>query len=63
MRQHVRQPPPRLDEIVGGAPWCTPYMLALVGGALVKEPEHRYQSAEQMIAVLDDAFASIDHVP
>jgi serine/threonine-protein kinase len=62
MRQHVRQPPPRLDEITQGAPWCTPYMLALVGGALVKEPEHRYQSAEQMIAVLDDAFASIDHV-
>jgi len=63
MRQHVRQPPPRLDEITPGAPWCTPYMLALVGGALVKEPEHRYQSAAQMIAVLDDAFASIDHVP
>ena len=63
MRQHVRQPPPRLDELTHGAPWCTPYMLALVGGALVKEPEHRYQTAAQMIAVLDDAFGSIDHVP
>jgi serine/threonine-protein kinase len=60
MRQHVRQPPPRLDDLTGGAPWCTPALLALVGGALVKEPEHRYQTAAQMIAVLDDAFSSLD---
>jgi serine/threonine-protein kinase len=62
MRQHVRQPPPRLDELTRGAPWCTPALLALVGGALVKEPEHRYQSAAQMMMVLDDAFASLDHL-
>ena len=63
MRQHVRQQPPRLDDLTGGAAWCTPHVMALVGGALVKEPEHRFQTAAQMTAVLDDAFASIDHVP
>ena len=60
MRQHVRQQPPRLDELTRGAAWCTPPLLALVGGALVKEPEHRYQTAAQMMAVLDDAFGSLD---
>jgi serine/threonine-protein kinase len=60
MRQHVRQPPPRLDELMPTARWVTPALLALIGGALVKEPEHRYQTAAQMIAVLDDAFASLD---
>jgi serine/threonine protein kinase len=61
MRAHVRTPPPRLDETVN-APWVTPPLCALVAGALEKVPEHRFQSAQQMIALLDDAFGSLDAV-
>ena len=61
MRHHVRTPPPRLDQVVRAA-WTTPTLEALVGGALVKEPERRYQTAQQMMAVLDDAFSSLDAV-
>ena len=60
MRLHAKLPPPRLDELTHGAPWCTPQLVALVEGALMKEPDHRFASAQVMIAALDDAFASLD---
>jgi serine/threonine-protein kinase len=62
MRMHAKQPPPRLDEITGGAAWCTPQVIALFEGALIKDPAHRFASAQIMMAALDDAFRSIDHV-
>jgi hypothetical protein len=42
--------------------WCTPQLAALVGGALAKQPAHRFPSAEAMIAALDDAFGSLDRL-
>ncbi len=62
MRLHAKAPLPRLDEIVGRARWCTPQIVALVEGALVKHPDHRFKDAAQMIAALDDAFRSLDQV-
>ena len=62
MRLHAKAPPPRLDVFTGGAPWVTPQLCALVEGALVKDPKHRFPSADVMIAALDDAFYSIDHL-
>src|SRR5207237_4459046 len=53
MRLHAKAPPPRLDVFTGGAPWATPQVCALVEGALVKEPKHRFPSADVMIAALD----------
>jgi eukaryotic-like serine/threonine-protein kinase len=60
MRLQVKQPPPRLDVASGGAAWATPELVALVEGALVKAPEHRFPTAAAMIAALDVAFASLD---
>jgi serine/threonine-protein kinase len=62
MKMHVRDTPPRLDAASGHAAWATPALVALVEGALVKEPKHRFPTAEAMIAALDHAFASIDHL-
>ena len=62
MRMQVKSPPPRLDMFAKQEPWCTPQLIALVEGALIKEPEHRFASAEIMMSALDDAFLSIDHV-
>jgi serine/threonine-protein kinase len=59
---HVKAPPPGLREATGGAPWCTPELVVLVEGALAKDPAHRFQSADAMIAALDDAFYSLDRV-
>jgi hypothetical protein len=61
MRMHVKQPAPRLDSRIT-APWLTPELIALVDGALIKEPENRFARADVMIAALDDAFASLDRV-
>ena len=36
--------------------------VALVEGSLVKNPDHRFKNVPQMIAALDDAFGSIDHL-
>jgi hypothetical protein len=60
---HVKMPPPRLDQVAPDAPWCTPELIALVEGALVKEPAHRFASTDDMIKAIDTAFFSIDHVP
>jgi len=62
MRLHAKQRPPRLDEVVSNAPWVTPPLLALVEGALIKNPDDRFPNAQVMIAVLDDAFQSLDLV-
>ena len=63
MRLHVKVAPPRLDDLVDGAPWCTPAVLAVIDGALRKEAAPRFASASAMVAALDVAFASIDHLP
>jgi len=62
MRLHAKQPPPRLDEVTRGAPWCTPQLIALVEGALIKDPEQRFPSTAVMMMALEDAFRSLDHV-
>jgi hypothetical protein len=63
MRMQVKSPPPRLDMFAKQQPWCTPQLIALIEGALIKDPEHRFPSAAIMMSALDDAFVSIDHVP
>jgi serine/threonine protein kinase len=63
MRMQVKAPPPRVDMFAKGGAWSTPELNALVDGALAKSPDDRFASAEQMMAALDDAFRSLDHVP
>jgi serine/threonine protein kinase len=63
MRMQVKSPPPRLDMFAKTEPWCTPQLIALIEGALIKDPDHRFASATIMMSALDDAFVSIDHVP
>jgi hypothetical protein len=46
-----------------GAAWCTPELVTFVDGGLTKNPDHRFASAEAMMAALDQAFVSLDHVP
>jgi eukaryotic-like serine/threonine-protein kinase len=62
MTLHVKARTPRIDEVTDNAPWATPEVCALVEGALVKDPAHRFASAPIMMAALDDAFYSIDHL-
>jgi serine/threonine-protein kinase len=62
MRMQAKMAPPRLDKLTHGAPWCTPQVMALVEGALSKEPDNRFPSAQVMTAALDDAFQSLDQV-
>jgi serine/threonine-protein kinase len=63
MRMQVKAPPPRLDMLAKRAPWCTPQLTVLLDVALSKDPEQRFASAQVMMQAIDDAFASIDHVP
>jgi hypothetical protein len=60
---HLRVPPPKLDEICRGAPWCTPQVLTLVETALAKDREARYPIALAMMGAVDEAFASLQHLP
>ena len=62
MALQAKATPPRLDKVTSGAEWATPQLCALVEGALLKEPSHRFASAAAMVAALDDAFYSIDHL-
>jgi eukaryotic-like serine/threonine-protein kinase len=62
MRMQVRAPVPRLDTVMPEPAWCTPQLIALVEGALSKEPDHRFPSAAVMMAALEDAFVSLDAV-
>ena len=62
LKAHVKTPTPSLYAATGNAPWCTPQLVALVEGALAKEPDRRFASAEVMTAVLDEAFRSLEGV-
>ena len=62
MGMHAKAPVPRLDQFTQRAAWATPALCALIAGALIKDPAHRFRSAHDMIAVLDEAFYSIDHL-
>jgi serine/threonine-protein kinase len=65
MRLHISQAPPRLADAVPGAAatWATPALEALVARALAKRPDDRFAGATAMIAALDEAFRSLDHLP
>jgi serine/threonine-protein kinase len=56
MRLHAKAVPPALRDFMRDAP---PELVALVDGALVKDPAHRFASAQQMIALLDAGFAAL----
>ena len=60
MRLHAKAPPPRLDELSARAAWATPALVALVDGALAKDPGKRFADASAMVAALDEAFLSLD---
>jgi eukaryotic-like serine/threonine-protein kinase len=62
MRMQVKTPAPRLDAVVGAQPWCTPELMSLVQIALAKEAAQRFANAQHMIAALDAAFGTLDHV-
>src|SRR5262249_22036455 len=63
MQLQVSMPPPPLDEVCRGEPWCTPEMLTLVETALQKDRDARYPDAKAMLAALDAAVLSIQHLP
>jgi serine/threonine protein kinase len=63
MRMQVKAPPPRVDMFAKGGAWSTPQLNALVDGGLAKDPAHRFADAAAMMAALDDAFQSLDHLP
>lgn len=54
---------PPLDEVCRGADWLTPPVLQLVETALMKDREQRFFDAAQMVLALDNAFASLEHLP
>jgi serine/threonine protein kinase len=60
MRMHVKTPAPRLDNIVGRQPWCTPALASLLDSALAKNLDLRFPDAHAMTAALDEAFLSLD---
>ena len=62
MRLQVKAPPPRLDMLAKGAPWCTPQLSVLVDAGLSKSPDDRFPNAQIMMQALDDAFVSLDAV-
>ena len=55
MRLHVKAPPPRIDTVIA----APPQLVVLVEGALEKDPERRFATADQMIAAIDLAFGAI----
>jgi serine/threonine-protein kinase len=63
MKMQVKAPPPRLDMLAKQQPWCTPQLVALIDAALTKDPDQRFPNAQVMMAALEDAFVSLDHVP
>jgi eukaryotic-like serine/threonine-protein kinase len=62
MKMQVKAPPPRLDMFARHEPWCTPQLVALIDAGLSKDPAQRFPSAQVMMAALDDAFVSLDHI-
>jgi len=63
MRLQVSQSTPALRDVAGPQPWQTPQLDGLVRRALEKRAEARFTSAEEMLAALDAAFVSLDHLP
>jgi hypothetical protein len=62
MRMQVKAPPPRLDMLAKGQPWCTPQLVALLEATLSKDPDQRFANAKVMTSALDDAFLSLDAI-
>jgi serine/threonine protein kinase len=63
MKMQVKAPPPSLDMLAKKVSWCTPQLVSLLQVALAKDPSQRFADAKAMMAALDDAFLSMDHVP
>ncbi len=63
LRMHVSEPPPALAEAAGAQPWCTAELESLLAEGLEKRPEYRFADARAMVAALDAAFLSLDHLP
>jgi serine/threonine protein kinase len=59
MKRHVKDPVPELPA----SPWATPAMAYVIAKALAKPPSMRFADAAAMIAAIEAAFCSIDHVP
>jgi serine/threonine-protein kinase len=62
LSHHIATPAPTLAERVPGAAWATPALEALVAVALRKAPVERFPDAPAMLAALDAAFVSLDHI-
>jgi serine/threonine protein kinase len=63
MRLQVKAPPPRLDHLMKKVSWVTPQICELLDRGLAKEADQRFADAAAMIAAVDAAFYSIDHIP
>jgi len=63
LRMQVSAPIPALASVVPGRPWCTAPLEQLIARSLAKQPDQRFTDATEMIAVLDAAFRSLDHLP
>ena len=59
MARQVASEVPTLDIASRGAAWATPDMVALVEGAVTKDPAVRFISAQVMLGALDDAYLSL----
>jgi eukaryotic-like serine/threonine-protein kinase len=59
MKKQVKEPAPALPA----APWATPAVAHVVTTALAKAPAGRFADASAMLAAIEAAFRSIDHVP
>jgi len=55
---HLRQPPPRVTDVVPGLP---PAIDAVVARAMAKDPAQRYQSARELAASASAALGLKDH--
>ena len=63
MRMQAGAPIPTLASIAPGRPFCTAAVEHLVAKTLAKRPEQRFADAAEMIAALDAAFTTLDHLP
>jgi serine/threonine protein kinase len=59
MARQVASEVPTLDVASRGAAWATADMVALVEGAVTKDPAVRFISAQVMLGALDDAYLSL----
>jgi serine/threonine protein kinase len=59
MKKQVKEPAPPLPT----APWATPAVVHVVATALAKAPAGRFADAGAMLAAIEAAFRSIDHLP